>query len=133
MGNDKPPAEGTPPTPPASGAPADGGGAVDMAALEALVRKVFDEKAAALKPPAGDPPPPATPPAGGGGGALDGAPKDLAAMVEQAVSSALERRDSQDALAVLADEVDALKRAVTSQPARRKGWGAYLLGPGFSR
>lgn len=79
----------------------------------------------------------------GGGGQQHSAPPSsapptdqgsIADAIDAAVSRALAERDKQDALAVLADEIDQLKAKITQAPASRKrGWGSYLLGPGLLR
>lgn len=124
------------------GTPPAGEGADDVRlgeAIEAAVRKVFAE---ATRPPASSPPAVGGPAGGGPAGtgaptaaggvpAADTSSGNLGDAIAAAVNRALAERDREDALGVLANEIDALKAALkAAPPARKRGWGAFLLGPG---
>lgn len=122
-------------------APPANGPAVDEAALGKLIEdKVTAAFHAALASRPADSPPAA--PAGGGSsqpappaqGGDSGGAGGIAAAIDSAVRSALNERDREDALVVLGREIDDLKAQVSRGGSeRRRGWGAFLLGPGFSR
>jgi hypothetical protein len=96
--------------------------------------KVAEGLAASATPPTDAPtdPPAAPPPTGKRGKAEDGVTRDtLDAAVAKAVTDALARRDGEDALTYLTEEVRKIREQVgaTAAPAKA-GWGRMLVGLG---
>lgn len=57
---------------------------------------------------------------------------DVEAKIKAAIAAAMAERDKEDQVFVLQQQFDELKASLKNATPRR-GWGAYLLGPGLSR